>query len=182
MRGDAIDDQPVMVISPDVHDEEILPERIYVPHPTKGHPFLARPPDISEKDWLSFGLSQVGTNARRALADEYDRKRQQSIRDAQLRSAARADTRGSESADRAPAAACEASDREHSSGLTDIFDFISLPNTTTPRANSLSLIETQRLSRPHHISPELWAAAAPAQRMTEHNISNTHVYITCPRN
>ena len=81
MRGDATEDQPVIVIPPEVNDEEILPERIYVPHPTKGHPFFARPPDISEKGWLSFGLSQVGTNARRALADEYDRKRLQPIRD-----------------------------------------------------------------------------------------------------
>ena len=104
MEGD-VDEGPIVVLPPDVNDDDILLARIHVPRKGGGHPFVARPPDIFEKEWLWYGSSIKGTQARRALADDCDMRRMRSIRGAQLRAGARANAQGHEVASEVPAAA-----------------------------------------------------------------------------
>lgn len=59
MEGDVVDD-PIVALPPDVDDDDILPGRVVVPRKGGGHPFIARPPDISEAEWLHFGSSVKG--------------------------------------------------------------------------------------------------------------------------
>ena len=110
---------------------------------------------------------------RRALADEYDKRRLDSIRDAQLRAQASVEEARPSRVAEPSAAVCEASNTSmESTGLTNVFDFIAPTTSPTLCTTSPSyIIETQMISRPHHISPELWAAAAPRQKETEHNLS-----------
>ena len=116
----------------------------------------------------------MGANARRALADEYDRKRLLSIRDAQLKAKARAEHKGASSADGTPAVVGVAPTLSNAdSGLVDIFDFISSPNSPSP-CNADHVVpsydfDNHHIVRPNHISPELWAAASPRQREKEHD-------------
>ena len=88
-----------------------------------------------------------------------------------MRATAKAEASSSSKVAEPSAAVCEASiGLDDSTELVNVFDFISPPPLASTSPSPID-IDAHRISRPHHISPGLWAAAAPAQREMEHYIS-----------
>ena len=78
-----LDPPHTRALPPGIDMNIVLPERVPITG-RYGHLFHARPPEGTEKGWteqawMDLGRSQVATNARRALAEEYDALREASI-------------------------------------------------------------------------------------------------------
>ena len=84
------------------------------------------------------------------MADEYDKRRMQSIRDAQFRAAARASAQGHNADADILVAVCEASDVNNSTELIKVFDFISpsLPPSLSLSTNLRETAAVRNLIRP----------------------------------